>query len=170
MENLLHRVKNKPFLLSFLWALVIASIFFLLGINISGLTADLHVQKLGFQEIFIHNLLLSLILLVSVITFGLISNILLSFNFLMLGIKVRALQDTYGFEVIINKVLRHGVFEIPQILLAGSFGLYFLTRKLTKQPIRIDRDFVFLTLKILLICLILNLISAYVEVNFSMKG
>ncbi|OIM75761.1 hypothetical protein, partial [Oenococcus oeni] len=114
IDFLLDKIVTKPFVLSIMLSTAIVSIFTLVGLNITGIKINLKIQVLSIKEIFMHNMLIMVILMISILTIGVVSNILLAYNFLIFGIKIRALLEQYGFGMLIHKVLLHGVFEIPE--------------------------------------------------------
>ncbi|WP_243691687.1 stage II sporulation protein M [Oenococcus oeni] len=160
---------TKPFVLSIMLSTATVSIFTLVGLNITGIKINLKIQVLSIKEIFMHNMLIMVILMISILTIGVVSNILLAYNFLIFGIKIRALLEQYGFGMLIHKVLLHGVFEIPEILLASAFGSYLLIQKITNKKIIFDNELLKLAIKTFFVCLMLSIVSAYIESNLSIK-
>ncbi|MDR2660623.1 MAG: stage II sporulation protein M [Lactobacillaceae bacterium] len=169
LENLLNKISQKTYAVSIMLTIGVTSMATLIGLNIFGLPVTINNQKISMQNIFLHNIVISLILILSVFTFGIISNLLLIYNFFVFGVKTRALLEQYGLDALTHKVLIHGVFEIPVMILTGAVGSYLLVQKITKESIKINFKLFKLMIKIFIIAIILSAIAAYIEVNFSMK-
>jgi len=77
-----------------------------------------------FFYIFSHNLLASILILVSGVLFGVIPILAIGANGLFLGVLYRQVAEGIGYSSAAFKVLPHGVFEIPALLIAASYGLW----------------------------------------------
>ncbi|MDR1606682.1 MAG: stage II sporulation protein M [Streptococcaceae bacterium] len=169
IKNLSTKLEKYPLLVGVCISMAISSLFFLIGINIKGFGVNLNVDKATFLEIFSHNSLGSLLLIMSVFTFGSITSLIVVGNFLFFGVKIRALISGFDIELLFQKVIAHGIIEIPSIILAASFGYYLLSLKILKKPVKIDKKFWFLFFRVIIVCLLLNALAAFVEAKVGME-
>lgn len=169
LENLLDKLSSKTYITAIMLTVAIISTATLLGLNITGLNIVINNNPMSMQSIFWHNMFISVLLILSIFTIGIVSNVLLAYNFFVFGIKIRSLLEQYDLDMLFHKVLLHGFFEIPQMILTGAIGSYFLVKKLTKSPIKVDHKLLILIFKVFVVAIILNVIAAYIESNFSMK-
>ena len=77
-----------------------------------------------FFYIFFHNLLGSILILFSGVLFGIIPLMAIGANGFLLGVLYRQVAEVIGYSSAALKVLPHGVFEIPALLIAASYGLW----------------------------------------------
>jgi len=74
-------------------------------------------------NIFINNLQASAILFLGGVSFGLVTLLILSLNGFIIGIVAEMIRQEQGLVFFLAGVLPHGIFEIPAIILAGSYGI-----------------------------------------------
>ncbi len=83
-------------------------------------------------NIFVNNLQASTILFIGGAAFGLITLLILSMNGFIIGIVVEYIRQEQGLYVVLAGILPHGIFEIPALLLAATFGV-MLGKELWKE-------------------------------------
>ena len=66
----------------------------------------------------------SILILVSGVLFGIIPILTIGSNGFLLGVAYRQVAEIGGYSKAALKVLPHGVFEIPALLIAASNGLW----------------------------------------------
>ena len=76
-----------------------------------------------FFTILLHNVMVTIILLVSRVIVGIIPTFAIGANGFVLGVVYRQTAEVVGHSKAALKVLPHGVFELPALLLAASYGL-----------------------------------------------
>lgn len=125
----------KPYLLALL---VIFSVAFLAGVLAPSLTreelnkafqvvADNYRGLAGgklFFTILLHNVMASILVLISGVLVGIIPTFAIGANGFVLGVVYRQTAEMMGYSKAALKVLPHGVFEIPALLIAASYGLW----------------------------------------------
>jgi stage II sporulation protein M len=77
-----------------------------------------------FFYILSHNLLASILVLFSGVLIGIIPVLAIGSNGFILGVLYRQVAEMLGYSQAALKVLPHGVFEIPALLIAASYGLW----------------------------------------------
>jgi len=77
-----------------------------------------------FFYIFTNNLFATILILVSGLLFGAIPILAISSNGFLQGILYRQAAEGIGYSKAAWTVLPHGVFEIPALLIAASYGLW----------------------------------------------
>lgn len=77
-----------------------------------------------FLLILMNSLFSSLLLLTTGLLAGVLPSLSVAANGLFLGLVYRHVASTAGQAEAIGHVLRHGVFEIPALLLIASYGLW----------------------------------------------
>ena len=79
--------------------------------------------KLFFIILF-HNVMSSMFVLISGVLVGIIPTFATGANGFLLGVVYRQTAEVVGYWKAALKVLPHGVFEIPALLIAASYGLW----------------------------------------------
>lgn len=88
--------------------------------------------KLSFLEIFSHNLLIGiLIILAGLLTLGIGSSIFIIINFYTLGKTIITVINSYGIKPIITAILPHAFFELSATLFCCCLG--FETLRIVKN-------------------------------------
>lgn len=77
-----------------------------------------------FFNILLHNVMGSILILVSGVLFGIIPTFAIGANGFFLGVVYRQTAEVMGYSKAALKVLPHGVFELPALLIAASYGLW----------------------------------------------
>ena len=77
-----------------------------------------------FFTILLHNVMASIIVLISGVIVGIIPTFAIGANGFLLGVVYRQAAEVAGYWKAALKVLPHGVFELPALLLAASYGLW----------------------------------------------
>jgi stage II sporulation protein M len=77
-----------------------------------------------FFYILSHNLMASILILYSGVLFGIIPILSIGANGVLLGVLYRQAAEGIGYSKAALMVLPHGVFEIPALLIAASYGLW----------------------------------------------
>jgi len=77
-----------------------------------------------FFFILFHNVMASLLLVASGLLLGIIPILAICSNGFILGVMYRHAAEMAGYSKAALKVLPHGIFEIPALLLAASYGLW----------------------------------------------
>lgn len=123
----------------------------IIGVVIAALGIDLF-AALGFDDFFeealpeelttatilINNSIVFLLAVIGVLTFGLLTAIILVFNGLVVGyVVVPAAQDA-GVGFVIAAILPHGILELPAFFVASAVALRLIHRFV--QRIRGDRE------------------------------
>ena len=87
--------------------------------NYRGLAGD----KLFFTFL-LHNMIATIIVLISGVLVGVIPTFAIGANGFVLGVVYRQTAEVVGYSKAALKVLPHGVFELPALLIAASYGLW----------------------------------------------
>jgi stage II sporulation protein M len=74
--------------------------------------------------ILLHNVMASIFVLISGVIVGIIPTIAIGANGFVLGVVYRQVGEMVGYPKAALKVLPHGVFELPALLIAASYGLW----------------------------------------------
>ena len=98
---------------------------------VSGQYRDLAGGTLFFF-ILLHNVMASLLLLATGLLFGIIPILSVGFNGFFLGVLYRQAVELAGYAKATLKVSPHGIFEIPALLFAASYGLWLGTAVLRR--------------------------------------
>ena len=77
-----------------------------------------------FFNILLHNVMASILILVSGVLVGIIPTFAIGANGFFLGVVYRQTAEMLGYSKAALKVLPHGVFELPALLIAASYGLW----------------------------------------------
>ena len=77
-----------------------------------------------FFYILSHNLMASILILFTGLLFGVIPILAIGSNGFLLGVLYRQVAEGMGYSKAALKVLPHGAFEIPALLIAASYGLW----------------------------------------------
>ena len=80
-------------------------------------------EKLFFT-ILLHNVVATIFLLISGVIVGIIPTFAIGTNGFVLGVVYRQTAEAMGYSKAALKVLPHGVFELPALLIAASYGLW----------------------------------------------
>lgn len=84
---------------------------------------DLAGGKLFFT-LLLHNVMATIFVLISGIIVGIIPTFAIGANGFVLGVVFRQTAGVEGYSKAALKVLPHGVFELPALLIAASYGLW----------------------------------------------
>lgn len=76
-----------------------------------------------FFTILLHNVVATIFLLISGVVVGIIPTFAIGANGFFLGVVYRQTAEVTGYWKAALKVLPHGVFEVPALLIAASYGL-----------------------------------------------
>jgi len=93
-----------------------------------------------FLFILMNNLIATILTLILGVVFGILPMVAVGFNGFLLGALVRQGIGIAGYGQVALKVLPHGVFEIPALLLAASYGLWIGMTALQRARGRRDHD------------------------------
>ena len=74
-------------------------------------------------NILVHNVMASILILLSGVLFGIVPIFSMGANGFFLGVIYRQTAEMAGFSKAAIMILPHGVFEIPALLLTASYGL-----------------------------------------------
>jgi stage II sporulation protein M len=77
-----------------------------------------------FFTLLLHNVMASIIVLISGVFVGIIPTFAIGANGFVLGVVYRQTAEVMGYSKAAMKVLPHGVFELPALLIAASYGLW----------------------------------------------
>jgi len=77
-----------------------------------------------FFTILLHNVMATIFLLISGVIVGIIPTFAIGANGFILGVVYRQTAEMVGYSKAALKVLPHGVFELPALLVAASYGLW----------------------------------------------
>jgi len=77
-----------------------------------------------FFNILVQNLMATIFVLISGVIVGIIPTFAISSNGFGLGVLYRQAVDVSGYSKAALKILPYGVFEIPALLIAASYGLW----------------------------------------------
>jgi len=77
-----------------------------------------------FFTILLHNVMASIFILISGVIVGIIPTFALGANGFVLGVVYRQVAEVVGFWKAALKVLPHGVFELPALLITAAYGLW----------------------------------------------
>lgn len=175
MENIKNMLQNKIFVrpdralcISMIISLFIAFFSFIVGTQLAGVfQANLSSIQLTIFEVFVHNTMISLLLLAGVFSYGLVSFILIIMNFAVFGMQVNTMISHIGFLSMANKIVWHSFLELPAIILATAFGFYFFVSQIILEQ---DLNWKNLgrQLRMIIILIIpLNFLAAMIEVLIS---
>lgn len=76
-----------------------------------------------FFTILLHNVMASIIVLISGVLLGIIPTFAIGANGFVLGVVYRQSSEMVSYSKAALKVLPHGVLEVPALLIAASYGL-----------------------------------------------
>lgn len=77
-----------------------------------------------FFTLLLHNVMATLFVLISGVIVGIIPTFAIGANGFVLGVVYRQTAEVSGCSKAAMKVLPHGVFELPALLIAASYGLW----------------------------------------------
>ena len=77
-----------------------------------------------FFTLLLHNVMATIIVLISGVLVGIIPTFAIGANGFFLGVVYRQTAEVLGYSKAALKVLPHGVFELPALLVAASYGLW----------------------------------------------
>jgi stage II sporulation protein M len=77
-----------------------------------------------FFTFLLHNVMASIIVLISGVLVGVVPIFATGANGFFLGVVYRQTAEVVGYWKAALKVLPHGVFELPALLIAASYGLW----------------------------------------------
>ena len=77
-----------------------------------------------FYNILVHNVIASILILLSGVLFGIVPIFSMGTNGFFLGVIYRHAAELAGYSKAAIMILPHGVFVIPALLLAASYGLW----------------------------------------------
>ena len=77
-----------------------------------------------FFTILLHNVMATIFVLISGVLVGIIPTFVIGANGFVLGVVYRQTAEMVGYSQAALKVLLHGVFELPALLIAASYGLW----------------------------------------------
>lgn len=89
-------------------------------------TEPFYIQSGGnvFLLILVNNLIATILVLLLGVVFGILPVAAVGFNGFLLGVLVRQGGIVAGYGQVALKVLPHGVFEVPALLLAAAYGVW----------------------------------------------
>ena len=77
-----------------------------------------------FFNILVQNVMASIFVIISGVVVGIVPTFAISSNGFGLGVLYRQLAEASGYGKAVLKILPYGVFEIPALLIAASYGLW----------------------------------------------
>jgi stage II sporulation protein M len=77
-----------------------------------------------FFTLLLHNVMATIFVLISGVIVGIIPTFAIGANGFLLGVVYRQAAEVVGYSKAALKVLPHGVFELPALLIAASYGLW----------------------------------------------
>jgi stage II sporulation protein M len=77
-----------------------------------------------FFTLLLHNVMATIFVLISGVIVGIIPTFAIGANGFLLGVVYRQAAEVAGYSKAALKVLPHGVFELPALLIAASYGLW----------------------------------------------
>ena len=77
-----------------------------------------------FFTLLLHNVMATIFVLISGVIVGIIPTFAIGANGFVLGVVYRQTAEMVGYSKAALKVLPHGVFELPALLIAASYGLW----------------------------------------------
>jgi len=77
-----------------------------------------------FFTLLLHNAMATIFVLISGVLVGIIPTFAIGSNGFVLGVVYRQTAEVVGYSNAALKVLPHGVFELPALLIAASYGLW----------------------------------------------
>ncbi|MED0774099.1 stage II sporulation protein M [Bacillus siamensis] len=160
----------KEFKLLILICSIVLLVSFCIGLFTSGQAqVDKSLLRLGYISILKNNLLAALNLSSGLFTFGLSSLISLIINGLVIGNAVKSSSYFLHWYEIILRILPHGIFEIPGIIIASTVGLSpiklifdLVKGKKIELRLYVNQLFILISISVILI-----VIAAFVEAFIS---
>jgi stage II sporulation protein M len=77
-----------------------------------------------FFNILVQNVMATIFVIISGVVVGIVPTFAISSNGFGLGVLFRQAAEATGYSKAVLKVLPYGVFEIPALLIAASYGLW----------------------------------------------
>jgi len=77
-----------------------------------------------FFTLLLHNVMATIFVLITGVIVGIIPTFAIGANGFVLGVVYRQTAEMVGYSKAALKVLPHGVFELPALLIAASYGLW----------------------------------------------
>ncbi|BBE30739.1 hypothetical protein OSSY52_08800 [Tepiditoga spiralis] len=123
-------------------------------------------KKLFIMDVFVHNIFnLSLILIFGLITFGIVSSLMLLINGIYFGVTIHFIFLKYSFSLLFKGTFFHLFFELTAIFMTTaisfSFWDFFKKKEKDKKVVLSEIIIVFL------ISILLLFISAIIECKIS---
>lgn len=169
--NLSIKRIDKTILSSYIIAIIILTLSFLVGYY----TEDNFVKTeitYTFTSIFFNNLSVSILFFLGIFSFGAINLWLAILNGITIGSIFSYGITHWGTFDSLLKIIPHGIFEIPSMLISISVGFLpmLLIVKKSKSDEKINIKFYLkYVLFALLTVILLNILSAFIEVYITMK-
>lgn len=174
MANILMRLFKQidnVILLSYALAILILTLSFVMGYNTDVAFSE-DDTKYSFTAIFINNTSLTLVLFLGVLSFGVINVFLATLNGFGFGTTLAYGFKEWGMWDSLLKIVPHGMFEIPSLLISTSVGLIplllIIKKGKSKEEINVKHYLKYVGL-VLLLAIILNVLGALVEAKISMN-
>jgi stage II sporulation protein M len=171
MLNLFFRRVDKIILTSYIIAIIILILSFIGGFN----TEDDFVKTeitYTFTSILFNNLSVSILFFLGIFSFGAINIGLAILNGFTIGSIFSYGVTHLGIWDSLLKIIPHGIFEIPSIIISISVGfipmLLIIKRSKTNEKIKIGYYMKYICFALLMVIL-LNILSAFIEVYITMK-
>lgn len=165
-----HSQENKVIRNSIILAIII-----FLASSVFGYITKLDFNKIefypDFKTIFTTNSRLSIILIIGILSFGVVSLALLCINGFYFGAALEYSVNSIGIGKTLRILVPHAIFEIPSILLSSSIGFILILLIIQKAHSDIKLSFGYYFKYIcssITLILMLNLVAAIAEVTLSM--
>ena len=123
-------------------------------------------------ELFMNNISALGLIALGFFTFGLLTILLLLYNGTFIGLSIaESLSNGTGMGEILIKIIPHGLFEIPAIMISGVVGLksleLLINMLVSKSPlkeliIRLIKEVIFLTIIIVILIFIASFVEIYI--------
>lgn len=173
MVNLKNMSKNSIFIKSMLFSTLLFFISILIGLYFKNELKDIIYTNLkidnlniGIISIFSNNFKVCLTnIILGILSLGLYNIFSLFTNGILLGLTFSVAIDKYSLYLAIIRIVPHGIFEIPSIIISNAFGflvLILIYKKLNKQEYNI-KAIINNCIKLIIIIIFLLIISAIIE-------
>ncbi len=185
IRNLINIDKNIKFYLKALALLfVISGAFgfitaqqfpFEAGMAVEQASGDLSfLDQLSSMTIFsiiaLNNSVKAIIIILLGILWGIVPVLFILINGYVVGVVVSVVTASAGFSTILLGTIPHGIFEIPAILLAASYGVWLgemFTKKLKDKKIQLNVSIKYTIGKFMRIILPVLVLAAFIEAFFT---
>lgn len=168
MGSMRQLIINKEFKVQTI-SIILSVIIFLVSTFI-GFSIDLGFENEAFtasaKGIFLNNLSVCFTLIVGLLSFGLVSFIVLVINGVYLGSAMKFYITNNSLEQMLLVFVPHAIFEIPAILLSASIGFFLLLFVIEKGNGRKQvalKGYLLYSLKSIVFVIILLGIAAIIE-------